>query len=176
MTEWRPAPGYEDKYEVSDDGQVRRCDGREVGQWAGWGGYMLVRFSGPRKMLRVHRLVAEAFVSNPDGLPFVNHIDHDRQNNIAANLEWCTQQQNLAHADKAGRMQRDYWQGKRSPNASLSDDQVRAIRGLYSSGGYSLAKLGERFGISKRATGRVVNRETYVDVSDAPDVSVGEKT
>ena len=164
MTEWQPIEGYEEKYEVSSDGRVRRYHGSEIGQWVNDRGYRLVRLSSPRKMFRVHRLVAQAFVPNPDRAPQVNHLDHDRGNNKAANLEWCSQQQNLAHATAAGRMRRNYWRGRRSPNALFSSRDVQQIRFAYAIGEGSLAHLGRVFGASKRTIGRIVNREYYQNV------------
>lgn len=58
----------------------------------------------------------------------------------------------------------NYWQGKRSPNAALLDDQVREIRAAYGRGGESWESIGQRFGISKRAAGRLIKKETYADV------------
>jgi predicted DNA binding CopG/RHH family protein len=159
---WRPVVGYEDRYEVSDAGSVRKSSGQEVRQYKNHNGYMLVRLSGPRKEVRVHRVVAAAFISNPRGLPFVNHIDCDRANNKHKNLEWCTQWENLAHSRKLGRMQTDYWSGKRSPNAALSNETVKAIRNEYARGGISWQALAKKYGSNKRTVGRIVCGETYV--------------
>lgn len=115
-------------------------------------------------MVRIHRLVASAFIENPKGLPNVNHIDHDRKNNRVENLEWCTQQGNLAHARAHGRMPDNYWTGKRSPSALLDDDTVRAIRAAYSTGNVSWNDLAAAYGLSKRSIGRLLNRESYADV------------
>ncbi len=182
MTNWRQVVGWEGKYEVSDDGGVRSLDrlivtpdgqpqfhkGRILNGALNGSGYRQVRLSdgeaGIRKMERVHRLVAAAFIPNPDRLPYVNHIDADPLNNNATNLEWCTQAQNLAHARRLGRMADDYWSGRRSPNAALTDAEVRMIRSLYAAGGWSLGKLGARFDMSKRAIGRLLAGETYADV------------
>lgn len=153
--------GYEGRYLVSDLGSVFRNDGTEIGQWMNDQGYMLVRLSNPRKTMRVHRLVAEAFVENPRNLPFVNHIDCVRNNNRYENLEWCTQWQNIKHSESLGRMQRDYWKGKRSPNAKISDETVRKIRDAYAAGGVSWQDIAEQFGISKRTVGRIVKNESY---------------
>lgn len=157
---WKPIGGT--GYEVSSVGRLRE-GGRILKQWKSDQGYMLARLSGPRRVERVHRLVAMAFVPNLDSKPFVNHLDCDRANNRADNLEWCTQRENLAHAAELGRMQRDYWVGKRSPNASLSDEQAREIRRLCE-GGLSYGSLGRIYGLSKRAIGRLVHRETYSNV------------
>lgn len=161
--QWKTIAGWVG-YEVSDAGRVRKVDGTILTQWLNADGYSLVRLSNPRRVERVHRLVATAFVPNQRELPFVNHIDNARSNNSRENLEWCTQQENLSHAERQGRMQRDYWVGKRSPNASLSDEDVSAIRRTYGDGKSSHSALAAKYGISKRAIGRLLNRETYSDV------------
>ena len=160
---WKPVPGWKNAYEVSDLGNVRKTTGEVVGQWRNDRGYMLVRLSGPRRQLSVHRLVASVFISNPRNHPTVNHMNNERADNRACNLEWCTQAENLRHAEIQGRMQHDYWVGRRSPNAILSDPQVLEIRNAHR-GGESYAEIGARFGISKRAVGRCINKETYANV------------
>ena len=160
--DWKPIETHSGRYEISDCGQVQTASGRKLQQWVNDQGYNLVRLSGPRAVARVHRLVAVAFLPNPGMLPFVNHIDCVRSNNHRDNLEWCTQWQNLKHSSDLGRMQRDYWKGKRSPNALLDDAAVAEIRAKYKKGGFSWERLGVEFGISKRAIGRIVNGETYV--------------
>lgn len=165
MTEiWLPVRGWEGSYEVSNLGYLRKIGGDLLGLWPNNQGYLLARLANPRRTVRVHRAVAEAFIANPDSKPSINHIDCVRSNNAASNLEWCTHQENLQHSTDLGRMKRDYWKGRRSPSAALSDDQVRQIRLIYAGGDWSLEKLGTEFGLSKRAIGRLVNRETYSDV------------
>lgn len=158
---WRPVKDRP-AYEVSNLGRVRTTVGERIlGQWPNQDGYMLVRLSNPRGMARVHRLVAEAFIQNPEGKPCVNHIDCVPDNNAATNLEWCTQKENIAHSDKLGRMQRNYWTGKKSPNAKLSDETVREMRRMYDSGEFSIESVGKLFGVSKRTAGRIINEEVY---------------
>lgn len=161
--QWRDVVGYEGRYEVSAMGHVRKKTGEPVGQWRK-NGYMQVRLSGPRALLRVHRLVAEAFVPNPEGYPVVNHLNHNPHDNRAVNLEWCTQGDNLRHATEAGRMPRDYWRGKRSPTAILTDKEVIELREIYANGGVSLAELAARYGMSKKAVWRCVRGFTYCDL------------
>lgn len=103
--EWRALPSDSD-FEVSSLGRIRslprlRSDGRRVtGKILKdnpcTNGYPQVLLKGKTKM--VHRLVAEAFVQNPDGLPFVNHKDGDKANSTPGNLEWVTFSQNVVHA------------------------------------------------------------------------------
>jgi AraC-like DNA-binding protein len=157
---WRTIDGH---YEVSRTGSVRRTrDGRIMGQWLSAQGYSLVRLARPRRTIRVHRLVAKAFIPNPDSLPFVNHLDCNRSHNDASNLEWCTQKENLDHAERLGRMRRNYWKGRRSPRAALSEEIAEEIRATRRATGLSLEKLARQFGASKRTVGRIISGETYV--------------
>lgn len=159
--EWKPVKWYETTYMVSAAGDISRADGRPVTQHLNDQGYALVRLSKPRAMLRVHRIVAEAFIPNPMMLPVVNHIDSNRSNNHVKNLEWCTQAQNIRHAHSLGRMCTDYWKGKRSPNAGLTDEIAAEIRLRYAEGGVSYATLADAFLTNKRTIGRIIKGETY---------------
>ena len=97
---WRPIAGYEGLYEVSDQGRVRSL-------WFGKSkilmpmkvghGYHQVKLykDSNSKNMYVHRLVAEAFIPNPQALPQINHIDENKLNNAASNLEWCTASYNI---------------------------------------------------------------------------------
>ncbi len=93
---WKEIKGYEGLYEVSDRGVVRNAKGKMMKQTQTWNGYMRVGLykDGKPRQFSVHRLVAVAFVENPDGLPMVNHKDENRANNRAENLEWCTSKYN----------------------------------------------------------------------------------
>ena len=97
---WMPVLGFEGLYEVSSFGQVRNKNGKVLKQ-------MIKRTNGTcyksvdlwkdGKYYKkyIHRLLAEAFIPNPDGLPFVNHKDEDGTNNSIDNLEWCTREYNV---------------------------------------------------------------------------------
>ncbi len=82
-------------YSVSDDGRVF-FQGKELPQKPNSQGYMYVTIN--KKRVRVHRLVAKAFVPNPYNKPDVNHIDGNKQNNHYTNLEWVTKKENQRHA------------------------------------------------------------------------------
>lgn len=94
----RPIPGFEG-YEVTSWGRVLK-DGRPLSQENHDKGYKRVNLFkyGYRKHFKVHRLVAEAFVPNPEGKPHVNHKDGNNQNNSFTNLEWVTEEENKEHA------------------------------------------------------------------------------
>lgn len=98
MEHWKPIAGYEELYEVSDLGRVRSLKaGRCLKPQAAGLGYKKVELyrTGKRKSVFVHRLVAKAFVPNPSKFLEVNHIDEDKSNNAASNLEWCSRKYNV---------------------------------------------------------------------------------
>lgn len=97
---WKPVVGYENDYEVSTTGQVRNKHGLILKQGIKRSSatyYKIVSLSrnGVQTTKSVHRLVAQAFIPNPDNLPMVNHKDEDGTNNFVGNLEWCTREYNV---------------------------------------------------------------------------------
>ena len=142
MEEWRPVVGYEGLYEVSNMGRVKSLErmkwdnggcckvperilkARKVG-----GGYLKVNLykDGKSKSCRIHRLVAEAFIPNPDGLPVINHKDENPKNNNVDNLEWCSYSYNNTYngkAKKIGKKQRN------DPNRSKPVIAIHKVSGL----------------------------------------------
>ena len=88
---------------MSDLGRVKNKHGRILKPEIRRGYYSVdLMKNGKRYKFRVHRLVAEAFVPNPDNLPQVNHKDEDRLNNIASNLEWCDNTYNSQYPNDLG--------------------------------------------------------------------------
>lgn len=110
MEVWKAIEGTDGRYEVSNTGKVRGMNYRnqrepkEISQREDKYGYKRVNIfcNGKRAVKTVHRLVAEAFIPNPDALPQVNHIDGNKKNNEKSNLEWCTASRNVQHAFDIG--------------------------------------------------------------------------
>lgn len=98
MERWKDIEGYEGMYQVSNEGKVKSLKFNKdkilknrwyLGYWA-----VVLYKNGVGTPKTVHRLVAEAFVDNPDNLPCVNHKDENRSNCVMENLEWCTYKYN----------------------------------------------------------------------------------
>ena len=88
---------YENMYAVTEDGRVWSYKSNKfLKQTLLNRGYLQVELynNGVGKKFLIHRLVAEAYLPNPDNLPQVNHKDENKQNNSVENLEWCTEKEN----------------------------------------------------------------------------------
>lgn len=111
---WKDVVGYEGHYQISNFGRVKSVDRIETNvngvsrklkgslksTYTDRTGYVLVTLSkdGENKVYPLHRLVAQAFIPNPDNLDEVNHKDRNRKNNSLSNLQWCTSRENTHHA------------------------------------------------------------------------------
>ena len=100
---WKDIPGYEGLYQVSNTGQVRSLGNNKskktkiLKTMADTKGYKRLTLykNSKKKTYKVHRLVAQAFIPNPNDLPEVNHKDENKANNAVWNLEWCTHEYNM---------------------------------------------------------------------------------
>lgn len=148
---WRWAHGYEGLYMVSDEGRVMSAPraalrgptcGRILSQTYSRSGYLGVSLfvKGHAKRQQVHRLVAEAFVPNPEHKPQVNHIDGNKANNVVSNLEWVTASENALHSYR--NLPRKKFSHFHS--VKLTPEQAKEIRA--SEG--TAASVAKRFGVS----------------------------
>lgn len=109
---WKDVEGYEGYYLVSNYGRIKSFYRNKKGRvikpsvMNGGTGYEQVGLykNGIQKKVLLHRLIAEAFIANPDNFPFVNHIDENKINNSAENLEWCTSLYNNNHGTRNKRI------------------------------------------------------------------------
>ena len=111
------------------------------------------------KRFQVHRLVAEAYIPNPNNLPEVNHKDGNRANNNVSNLEWCTRSENALHSTRVLK------KGIRAENglAKLNDNQVAEIRQKFIPRKYSQRKLAKEYGVSQRAIWNILHNVSWND-------------
>lgn len=108
MEIWKDIEGFEGLYQVSDEGRVKSLKyGKEKILKGGKArGYLIVQLckDGKQVMKFIHRLVAEAFLPNPNHLPQINHKDEDKTNNNVLNLEWCDSKYNSNYGTRNKRI------------------------------------------------------------------------
>src|SRR5699024_6848711 len=119
----------------------------------------------------IHRLVAEAFVDNPDNKGQVNHINGIKGDNRAENLEWVTPSENIRHAIETGLLKYEkreidiknskYAKGEEINGSLLNPEKVIRIRSLYETGEYKQKELAKMLNVSSGAIHDVVHRKTW---------------
>lgn len=162
---WEPVIGWEDRYAVSNYGRLK-------GFWIKpfrlcriqvhndeFKKYLVIALCKNKKKYKtgVHRLVAQAFIPNPEDKPEVNHIDGDKQNNRVENLEWVTGSENMRHSFANGRKPK---RGEGIGTSVLKEEQVLRIRELYDNG-FSNMQMRRTFSISESTVSRIIKRESW---------------
>lgn len=160
-----PIEGFGDKYLVSDKGDIYRATSTGVKKLKiakdRYGYYSISLYhEGKRKTLKVHKVVAKAFIPNP--YPYVkkiiNHKDGVKSNNHVSNLEWCTHKQNSVHAVKTGLIA----VGEANKGSKLTEEQVKEICALR--GRVTQKELAERFGVSKKLITLIQHKKVWKHV------------
>lgn len=169
LEEWRPVPGFEDRYDVSNLGRVRSWQnphGRLVVPYLkiptiDSDGYLYVGLYEKKKgkHCRVSRLVLMAFVGLPDVEMEASHLDGDATNNRLDNLAWETRLENEQHKNEHGTRPR----GESQYLSKLTEEQVKEIRRLRNLG-FKLAELAKRYGLYETAIHKICKRETWKHV------------
>ncbi|WP_373768472.1 NUMOD4 domain-containing protein [Jeotgalibaca porci] len=166
---WKDISGYEGIYKISNLGRVlsvARIDKRgwkrkekilkpALNDW----GYKFVVLQDKKSKV-VHRLVAKEFCANPKHKPYTNHIDGDKTNNRAENLEWVTHQENILHACRSGL--RKTPKGENNHNARLRNKQAEEIRSEYKKSEVTHKQLAEKYNVSDSVIQKVLNYKTYI--------------
>ena len=173
MTEsevWRDVVGFEGLYRVSDKGNVRSVERRDSrghrrrGRMLSPGhnrlnGYPQVglRKNGVLKKKYIHRLVAETFLPNPNGLPQVNHRDEVKDNNNVGNLEWCDSNYNINYGTRTERTAQTRSKKVRATN--IKTNEVVKFNSTHDAGrkGYDQGNVAKACkGVYKARTGKLV--------------------
>lgn len=165
---WKQIPGLEGLYEASSFGRIRSLDRLSISktgtvryfsgkiiseQWTNRRyADLSIANNGSVKIMKVHRLVAMAFIPNENGFSEVNHIDGNRRNNSPDNLEWVTRKQNNDHAISSGL--KPPVKGSHHGNSKLNESQVAEIKQLLSSGS-SGREIARAFHISPTTVCRI---------------------
>lgn len=99
---WKDIDGYNGLYQISSLGRVRNKKGRLISPRKKWNGYIEVQLykASKKKHYQIHRLVAEAFIPNPNNLPQINHKNEIKFDNRLENLEWCDNSYNVNYSKR----------------------------------------------------------------------------
>ncbi len=157
---WKQIRFY--NYEVNINGEIRSTKtGKLLKPQRSWNGYRRVTLwvGYNRKGFMVHRIVAEAFLSNPEKLKEVNHKDFDKTNNSVDNLEWCSKQQNMDHA-KNGKVLVSF-KGEENNTSKLTNEEVEKIRQIKDR---KLKSIAEEFNVCVRTIVRIRQKESWKHV------------
>lgn len=174
--QWADVEGYEGRYSVSSYGRVKslsRTSPRETKRF----NYPLPIKGRIRKLYvrqryhvvtlsnkkvityLVHRLVAQAFIPNPQNKPFINHKDGNPANNHVSNLEWCTHGENMQHAHDTGLIANNP-KGEKHYFSRVNEKQVLEIRKLKSQGVRSV-DIARKFGLHPATIGDITKRRSW---------------
>lgn len=145
METWRKIENYGNLYEVSSNGRVRDTRGNIKPMYKNNKGYycLSLYYKGKTYHPTIHRLVAIAFISNPNNYKQINHIDCNKENNRVSNLEWCTQHYNFAEGMKTFQ----YSKNEDHYFAKLKNSDVFMIYELYKLG-FNRATVAKIFNIN----------------------------
>lgn len=148
-------------YKVSNTGKVINKYGRFISVYYDRYGYQLLNgiFNGKKKPKTIHRIVATLFIDNPNNKPCVNHIDGNKKNNNASNLEWCTYSENNTHSYKIGLSKIRV--GDNSRYHKLNSGQVAFIK---SNRTLSQRTLSEMFNVTPSAISLIKSNKNWNDI------------
>lgn len=172
---WKDIPGYEGRYEVSSLGRVRSL--RQANSHGGGtkirnipllrkiqvntSGYLDLALQKNKKQytVSIHRLIAMAFIPNPQRLPEVNHIDGNKFNNSIENLEWVSSRNNQLHAYRTGLKRK--LKHEQNPKAILNREQVLEIF----NSALTQRQLSEKYSVSMACINNVKNGYAWCEIT-----------
>ena len=164
--EWKWIHSYEGLYQISTKGRVKSfISGKatllKTSEHNRYIRVMLFKDGEPKRGL-VHRLVAEAFIPNPENKPQVDHIDSNKTNNCVENLRWATGSENTLYAIEAGVVKI----GADKSGAKLTEEDVKYIRAHYIPGHTEFGQnaLARKLGVTRHTICQVLDGKTWKHV------------
>jgi DNA-binding XRE family transcriptional regulator len=158
---WRDVFGYDGVYQVSNLGRVRNKHKKILTHWVSEDGYhsvTLVDKDSGRKNWRVHRLVGLCFVPIYSlERDQINHIDGNKWNNVAENLEWCNNSENQLHRYRVLKTGALY--GVMNNRAKLTEQQTKEVKAKYQTGEYTQKQLAEEYNVTQSTISQIVTNK-----------------
>lgn len=176
---WKNIVGYEGLYQISNLGRVKSLS-RIIRHWKEGNSVLVERILKPgydrkngyytvvfykekkAKTKKIHRLVAEAFIPNPENKPCVNHINGNKTDNRLENLEWCSKKENVIHAHKTGLISPAY--GSNANASKLTELQVIKIKGLLAEG-IKQEHIAKMYNVTRPTIGLIKRGVTWKNVA-----------
>jgi hypothetical protein len=177
---FKPIENYEGLYEISNFGRVktlykkryhtilhtkkimiREYPEKIMSLQIDKGGYLRIhlrKIGNKSKLFGVHRLVAQAFIPNPNNFPFTNHIDNNVKNNNVDNLEWVTAKSNSNHMILCNRQIK----GEQVNTSKLKENDVREIINLGNK--FTQTQLAKKFGVTQTVIGGILRNESWKSI------------
>lgn len=154
-------------YEVSNEGEIYSLKHKKILKpGKNTKGYLTIGLFYEKKHIsaRVHRVVAETFIPNPDNKPQINHIDGDKTNNRVSNLEWVTDSENKRHAFSTGLMKSPV--GEKNGRSKLTNEEVREIKILYVPFHplYSIEALAKKYNVHPSAIKEIIKGKNWKSI------------
>ena len=161
---WKEIELYGLKYRISNHGRVVGKRGF-IKQRLDNDGYPTITVGNinRRTSMKIHRLVATTFIPNPQKLPEVNHIDCNRQNSRADNLEWVTHQDNISHSVMMGNYNGKQL-GEKNVRSRLTEDDVVDIRLMFDNGLMTQQELAKAYNVGWSTIHNIVFRLTWTHI------------
>ena len=160
------SPIFGERYLVNEHGDVySKYSKKIISKRLDRYGYLRCNlyFKGDYKTPTIHRLVAMAFIPNPDNKPQVNHIDGDKLNNHVSNLEWVTNEENISHGYSMGLLEGK--SGEENPSSTITEEDVIQICDMLESGISSIG-IHRKLDISISIIEHIKYRNTWKHISD----------
>lgn len=174
---WKPILGYEDLYEVSNKGDVRSLPkirnsksgskalhkGRVIKKYVRNEYYSVMLYKDNKpKNHTIHRLVAVAFIPNPEGKKTVNHKDANKSNNRVENLEWATWSENNLHAHVVGLHNQ---KGSNNNSAKLNERDIEEIF-EFRHKGFLYKEIAEIYNVTPSTIGNIIRKKTWKHIQE----------
>ena len=168
--QWKWIDGYDELYKISNYGEIksfkRYKDGKLMKPKVDKDGYLEIGIrdsDSKRKFYRVHRLVAYAFIPNPNNYLYINHKDCNPSNNNVENLEWCTVEYNNQYRFEMGYVAKS---GEQSSNSKLTTEQVLEIYKLSWGDSYTQKEIADMYNVKRQTITNIKNGSCWTSITN----------